>query len=50
MQPKSPKKVFNIEIEFANGLTRNVKVKAVSQERAEARALKFHPTARGVKR
>jgi hypothetical protein len=50
VQPKSPKKVFPIEIELHNGLTRIVRVKAVSRDKAEERALKFHPTAKGVKR
>ena len=50
MQLKSPKKMFNVTVEFQNGLTRNVKVKATSQEKAEQRALKFHPSAKGVKR
>lgn len=50
MQIKSPKKLYNIEIEFPKGLTRNVQVKAVSREKAEARALKFNPSAIGVKR
>lgn len=50
MQLRSPKKLYNVEVEFANGLTKNVKVKAVSREQAEQRALKFNPSATGVKR
>jgi hypothetical protein len=50
VQLKSPKKLYNVELEFGNGLTRNVQVKASSREKAEARALKFNPSATGVKR
>lgn len=50
MQIRSPKRLYNIEVEFPNGITRNVRVKAVTREKAEMRALKFHPTATGVKR
>lgn len=50
MQPKSPKRLYNVEVEFAGGLTKNVRVKATSREKAEERALKFNPSAIGVKR
>ena len=50
MQIRSPKVLYNVTIEFHNGMTRNVQVKAVSREKAESRALKFHPSAKGVKR
>lgn len=50
MQPKPSKRLYNIIIEFANGMTRSVKVKAATREAAENRALKFHPNAVGVKR
>lgn len=50
MQPKSLKRVYNVEIEFPNGLSRTVKTKANSKEQAEAKALKFHPSATGIKR
>lgn len=50
MQKKSSKQLYPITIEFPNGGTRVVKVKAVSREKAEERALKFHPSAVGVKR
>lgn len=50
MQVKSQKKLYNITLEFDSGMTRSVKVKAVSRSAAEERALKFHPRAKGVKR
>ena len=50
MQSKSPKRLYNVVIEYANGVTRTVKVKAVSREKAEKRARKFHPNAIGVRR
>lgn len=50
MQIKSPKKLYTVELEYANGLTRNVQVKASTRESAETRALKFNPSAKGVKR
>lgn len=50
MQKKSPKQLFPITLEFENGSTRIVKVKASSREAAERRALKFNPAAAGVKR
>lgn len=50
MQFKSPKTLYNVEVEFQNGMTKNVKIKAVSRDKAEARALKFNPSAKGIKR
>lgn len=50
MREKPAKKPYTIVLEFANGMTRTVKVKAASREVAENRALKFHPGAKGVKR
>jgi hypothetical protein len=50
MQSKSSKKPYSIVVEFPNGVTRTVKVKATSREVAEHKALKFNPTAKGVKR
>ena len=50
MSKKSPKTLHHITVEFRNGSTRLVKVKASSVEVAERRALKFNPSAIGVKR
>lgn len=50
MQIKPQKKLYTVVVEFAHGMTRNVKIKATSREIAEHKALKFHPTAKGVKR
>jgi hypothetical protein len=50
VQQKRAKQLYRIPIEFSNGMTRTVKVKAKDRETAEARALKFHPNAIGVKR
>jgi hypothetical protein len=50
VQIKPTKSLYNIEIEFHNGLTRNVRVKATSRDKAEQKALKFHPSAKGVKK
>jgi hypothetical protein len=49
MQIKKSKRLYHITVEFANGMTRNVKVRAVTREIAEQRALKFHPNAVRVK-
>lgn len=49
MQLKKSKQLYHVELEFPNGLTRQVKIKASSREVAEKRALKFHPNAIGVK-
>jgi hypothetical protein len=45
LRHKSPKTLYNIVIELPNGVSRTVKVKATSREKAEKRALKFHPSA-----
>ena len=50
MQKKRSKQLYRIPLEFPGGLSRTVKVKASSREVAETRALKFHPTALGIKR
>jgi hypothetical protein len=50
MQIKKSKRLYHIVVEYENGVTRTVKVRAVTRELAEKRALKFHPTAKGVKR
>lgn len=50
VQKKKAKQLYRIPLEFANGMTRTVKVKASSRDLAESRALKFHPNAVGVKR
>jgi hypothetical protein len=50
MRTKKSKRLFHITVEFESGLTRTVKVRAVTREIAEKRALKFHPSAKGVKR
>jgi oligoribonuclease (3'-5' exoribonuclease) len=50
LQLKPQKRLYNVEIEYQSGLTRNVQVKAVSKAKAEERALKFHPSAIRVKR
>jgi len=50
VQQKKSRQVYTIPLEFANGMTRSVKVKAKDRETAEKRALKFNPGAIGVKR
>jgi ribosomal protein L1 len=50
LQIKKSKQPFTIVLVFPNGLTRSVKVKAVDRETAERRALKFQPSAIGIKR
>ena len=50
VQLKSTKRLYAVEVEFQNGLTRTVKVKASSKDQAEIKALKRHPSAKGVKR
>lgn len=50
VQKKKSRQLYRIPLEFTNGMTRTVKVKAKDRETAEARALKFHPGALGVKR
>lgn len=49
MQQKKRKQLYLIPLEFANGMSRTVKVKSTSRENAEKRALKFNPGALGVK-
>lgn len=49
MQLRPQKRTYNVEVEFQNGLTRNVKVKATTRDQAEQKALKFHPSAIRVK-
>lgn len=49
MRIKKSKRLYNITVEFENGLTRTVKIRAVTRAIAEKRALKFHPNALGVK-
>lgn len=50
MRTKKSKRLYHIVVEYENGMTRNVKVRAVTREIAEKRAMKFHPLAKGVKR
>jgi len=50
VRTRKSKRLFHIVVEFNNGMTRNVKVRAVTREIAEKRALKFHPSAKGVRR
>jgi hypothetical protein len=50
LQTKSKKELYTVVVEFENGKTKDVKVKAVDREAAEARALKFNPSAIGIKR
>lgn len=50
VQIKSSKKPYTITLEFANAVTRSVKVKATSRDVAEHKALKYNPSAIGVKR
>lgn len=49
MQAKKSKRLYNIVVEYQNGMTRTVKIRAVTREIAEQRALKFHPRASRVK-
>lgn len=50
VQTKKSKSLYTVVVEFENGMTRSIKVKASSRELAETRALKFNPKAKGVKR
>lgn len=50
MPKQPPKQLHIITLEFQKGATRTVKIKASSLEVAERRALKFNPSAIGVKR
>lgn len=49
MQAKKSKRLYHIVLEFNNGVTRTVAIRAVTREVAEQRALKFHPNAKAVK-
>ena len=49
MRTKKSKQLFRVELEYENGMTRTVKIRATSREIAEKRALKFNPSAKGVK-
>jgi len=49
MQTKKSKRVYSIVLEFDNGVTRTVKMRAVTREIAERKALKFNPSAIRVK-
>jgi hypothetical protein len=46
---KRSKRLYIVVLDYGNGVTRTVKVKANSQDAAAARALKFNPHALGVK-
>jgi len=50
MQTKKSKQLYTIVVEFENGLTRTIRVRATTREIAEKRALKFNPSAKGVRR
>jgi hypothetical protein len=49
MRTKKSKQLFNVVVVFENGITRDIKVRAVTREVAERRALKFHPSAKEVR-
>ena len=49
MRQSPTKQTFRITLVYANGMTRDVMVKAVNRETAEQRALKRNPAAMGVK-
>lgn len=49
MRIKKSKRLYHITVEFKNGMTKTVKVRAVTREIAEHKALKFNPSAKGVK-
>lgn len=49
MQTKTTKKLHVVVVEFPNGNTKTVKVKAADLDAAEKRALKFNPSAIGIK-
>jgi len=46
---KKVSKLYTIELEYPNGLSRSVQVRASEKEIAEQRALKRNPSAIGVK-
>lgn len=47
MRIRKSKQLFNIVLEYENGMVRTVRIRAVTREIAEQRALKFN---RGAKR
>lgn len=47
---KKVNKMYYIQLEYANGLSRSVPVRASTKEIAEKRALKRNPSAIGIKR
>jgi|tagenome__1003787_1003787.scaffolds.fasta_scaffold20990117_59 hypothetical protein len=47
MRTKKSKRLYTVVLEYANGVTRTVTVRAVTRDIAERRALKFN---RGAKR
>jgi hypothetical protein len=49
MRAKKSQKLFTVVLEFENGMTRTVKVRAASRQVAEDRALKRNKSAKGVK-
>lgn len=49
MRIKKSKRLYKITLEFHNGVTRDVPVRAVTREIAEKRALKRNPSALRVK-
>lgn len=49
MRTKKSKQLFKIELEYNDDTTRIVRIRATTREIAEKRALKFNPSARGVK-
>lgn len=50
MQLKSSKQLFKVTLTYAHEVSRTVEVRAKDREAAERRALKFNPSATGVKR
>lgn len=50
MQEKSHKQLFNVVLQLPLEITRTVKIRASSRERAERKALKFNPNALGIYR
>lgn len=49
MRPKQAQRLYQIVLTYPGGVTRTVKVKAISREVAESRAIKRNKTAIGVK-
>jgi hypothetical protein len=50
MRTKTKQRHFRVVLEYANGMTRAVSVKASRRDVAEDRALKRNPNAIGIKR